>query len=316
MLCFAKAFRLVFEKGTGVIEKTYNKDKLQLDFQVNEFARSLRMNKSMTVGVLLPELDNIFSTRIVSEVENILMEHGYSTLICDYKNSPALERSKLQFLTRKMADALVVMPTHLTAEDFADINKPVVCLDRPIEQFDCDRVLVDNRGASASAVQHLVAHGHERIGILCGPREVYTVRNRLAGYREALLQAGITPDESLILFGDYDVKTGHRLTRQLMQSENPPTALIATNFDLTTGMVIALNELDLRIPDDISVVGFDHAELASAMRPHMSVVLQPIQQIGQEVANLLLDRLQGGTQSMREIVMPTCLTQGQSAKHI
>ena len=279
----------VKEKNRENIEKAIK----ELDFTINTYARALRKNKSMTIGVLIPELGNQFSTSIVSRIENTLMESGYSTIICDCNNNGETEDKKLEFLLSKKCDALVILPYNLKLERIFDFNLPVVLIDRVIEGMNCDSVLIDNIGASYNAVKFLFENGHKDIAVLCGPHHVYTVQKRLQGYKQAFLDYNIPINDNYIFHGEYDVQTGYNLTDKILKMKKRPTAIYATNSEITLGSVIALNENNIDIPNEISLLGFDNLDIANAVKPKISVITQPINEIGELVAKILIDRLSG-----------------------
>lgn len=154
----------VREKNKIIIEEAIEK----MDFKVNELARALKTSKTMTIGVLIPSLENIFCTGIVSNIENILLRKGYSTIICDYQDNPLLEKEKLNFLLNKRVDGLIIVPLSENKEEIEKILQskiPIVLIDRMLEAIQCDMVIVDNLNASYQAVEHLIVNGHKRIGI-------------------------------------------------------------------------------------------------------------------------------------------------------
>lgn len=282
----------VLEENKKLIEEAIEK----LDFKVNEMARGLKTNKTMTIGILLPTLENVFFTGIVSNVENILIKNGYSTIICDYKEDKKLEKEKLNFLINKMVDGIIAMPLGLCHKDINNItekNIPVVLIDRPIKGAKCDTILVDNLNASYDAVEHLITRGHKRIGIICGPKDIYTAEERMKGYIRVHEDYAMEIDESLIKFGDYQLESGYDLLNELLDSNIPPTAVFVTNYEMTLGAIIALNERNVKVPDELSVIGFDNLQMAKIVKPALSIVVQPMEQIGETAANTLLKRLKG-----------------------
>jgi LacI family transcriptional regulator len=269
-----------------------------LDFTVNEFARGLKTNKTMTVGVLIPAYDNIFCTSIVSCVENILMQYGYSTIVCDYRQDELLEASKLDFLLGRNVDGIIIMPLSSEGEHIRkalDKNIPVVLIDRPLLGVNCDTVLVDNLNASYLAVEQLITRGHRHIGIICGQKDVYTAQERLKGYLRVHEDYGMAVDETLVRFGDYQMDSGYRHMAALLEERSDLTAIFVTNYEMTLGAIVALNERNVKIPDELSLIGFDDLYLSKVIRPPLSIVVQPMQQIGETAANLLVKRLKGDT---------------------
>jgi LacI family transcriptional regulator len=280
----------VLDKNKQSIEEAIRK----LDFKVNEMARALKTNRSMTVGVLIPSFENIFFTSIVSNIENGLLQEGYSTIVCDYKEDPRLEAEKLNFLLDKMVDGVIMMPLTDNDELINEIISkeiPVLLIDRMINNVNCDVVLVDNLNASYNAVEQLIIRGHKRIGIVVGPEDVYTAQERLKGYIRVHEDYGREVDPGLIKYGDYQMQSGYELFQELLQVDPPPTAVYVTNYEMTLGAVIAINETNLKIPEDLSVIGFDNLALARIVKPSLSIVVQPMQQIGEVAAQMLLKRL-------------------------
>ena len=280
----------VLEPNKELIEKAIQ----ELDFKVNEMARGLKTSRSMTVGVLIPSLENIFFTSIVSHIESILLQEGYSTILCGYKESPELEEKKLQFLLDKMVDGIVMMPLF----DNDDLVKmviakgiPIVLIDRLINNISCDVVLVDNLNASYNAVEQLIVNGHRRIGIIVGPKNIYTAQERLKGYIRVHEDYRFEIDSCLIKYGDYKIQSGYDLLQELMRLDPPPTAIYVTNYEMTVGSIIAINENNIKIPEDLSLIGFDNLDLARIIRPPLSIVVQPVKQIGETAARVLLKRL-------------------------
>ncbi|HBQ64591.1 MAG TPA: LacI family transcriptional regulator [Clostridiales bacterium] len=269
----------------------------ELGYRVNMIARGLKTNRSMTVGVLIPSLVNLFSTSIVSAIERVLQENGYSTFICDYNSDPEMEENRFRFLMDKSVDGIIIMPTSIpeTSLDRAvQSGIPLVSIDRPLEGT--DTVLVDNFLASYEATQHLIQAGHRRIGIITGPGTIYTARERYRGYMQAMKDSGIDPDPACIRQGDYELPGGHALTREILDHTEPPTALFVTNYEMTLGAVIALNEMNVSIPRDLSFIGFDNLEMAQIIKPRLTIVMQPVALIGKTAADLLLRRLSGDMQ--------------------
>lgn len=286
----------------------------ELDYKVNSFARSLRSHKSMTIGVLIPELSNLFATQIISEIENSIMHLGYSTIVCDYKGDCKLEKEKLSFLIDKIVDALVIMPFGITKEDVADIDIPVVFIDRKVISQNANNIYIDNQAAIIEVCEYLIENGHSNIGILCGTQSVFTARERLNGYKTALKMHCIDINDDFIKIGKYDVGTGYTMTKEIIGSG--VTALIATNYELTMGAVIALNEANIIIPDELSFVGFDAKEFALALKPKLSMVIQPIEEMGRKAAQILTKRLTGDMYEVQNVRFGARFLKKDSVKNI
>jgi LacI family transcriptional regulator len=282
----------VLEKNKILIDEAIE----ALGFQVNEMARGLKTNRSMTVGILIPNLENIFFTSIISHVENILIQHRYSTIICDYREDPKLAEEKINFLVNKMVDGIIMVPKSANIESINQvINKgiPVIFIDRLLKGVKCDVVLSDNLNASYDAVEQLIIRGHRRIGIICGPKDIYTSQERLKGYLRVHEDYALGIEKDLILYGNYDIESGYQLLIHLAEMKNPPTAVFVTNYEMTLGAIMAINERNIKVPDQLSIIGFDNINMAKIVKPPLSIVVQPMKEIGEKAAEVLLSRLQG-----------------------
>lgn len=282
----------VLEKNRKLIEEAIQ----VLDFKVNEMARGLKTNRTMTVGVLIPSLENIFFTSIISNVENILLQHQYSTIVCDYRNDHNLEKDKLKFLVNKMVDGIIMVPLGGDVEHIRQVvekNIPVVLIDRVVKNIDCDVVLVDNLNAAYDAVEQLIIRRHKRIGIICGPKDIYTTQERLKGYIRAHEDYAMEIDYSLVKYGDYEIESGYNLLLELVDMNLPPTAVFVTNYEMTLGVIMAINERNIHIPEELSLIGFDNIQMARVIKPSLSIVVQPMKQIGETAAEILLKRMKG-----------------------
>lgn len=308
----------VLEKNKIAIEQAIDR----LGYTVNEFARGLKTSRSKSIGVVIPELNNLFITSIITVVEDILRKSGYSVLICDCRTDEEQEREAVQFLLGKRVDGIINMPVsedggHLHAA--LERNIPVVLIDRMIHGLGdvVNAVLVDNVSGVSGAVSTLIRAGHTQIGIIVGPQGVFTSSERLLGYSQALIQNALVPDDANIAYGGYTVQGGYESMRQLLQ--NPDlTAVFVTNYEMTLGSIIAINELGIKIPEQLSLIGFDNQQLSRVIRPRLTIVTQPLEQIGEAVADILLDALQAADQppSNRVITLPTGMILGESVRTI
>lgn len=270
-----------------------------LDYRVNPFARSLKTQRSRSIGILLPEITAPFFGSVVAALDRTFREFGYHTLISCYSSSHGLERDNLNYLISNGIDGLIYAPEDLTAEEYyeltANCNIPMVQMDRMIRGVVSDTVLVNNADASYNAVTRLIQRGHRRIAIITGPKSVYSAKERLVGYLRALSDHGILYDDSLVISDLYEFATGYRAIDTLLQLHDPPTAIFATNYDFTIGLVTAAREQGLHIPEQLDIFGFDCVEICTTMNPPLPVVHQPENEIGRIAATYLVERLNGYT---------------------
>ena len=276
----------------------------ELHYEVNEVARGLKTNATKTIGVVIPELNNTFCAEIITGMEDVLRSHGYATIVCDCRTDKKLEREAVEFLIRRRVDGIINMPVdeegnHL--KRFQKMGKPIVLIDRKIQGIDCDSVLVDNKKAAEDAVRYFIGRGHRNIGIIGGPEEVFTAQERMAGYYKALESAGIPVRESLIWHGDYTIQGGVRGLEELVQNNPEMTAVFVTNYEMTMGAMIGVNELGIRIPEQLSMIGFDNLQFARACNPKLTIVAQPTDGIAREVAKVMLNHLENAGETSGEL---------------
>lgn len=308
----------VREKNRKKIEEAIE----ELHYEVNEVARGLKTNATKTIGVVIPELNNVFCSEIITGMEDVLRSHGYATIICDCRTDRKLEKEAVEFLTRKRVDGIINMPvdvsgTHLKA--FDRTGKPIVIIDRKIQGLSCDSVLVDNRRAAEDAVEFLMENGHRNIGIIAGPQEIFTAQERLKGYYAAHEKRGIPVQESLIYHGDYIIQGGVKGLEELVKRNPQMTAVFVTNYEMTMGAVIGINELGIHMPKELSMIGFDNLQFARACSPKLTIVSQPTEAIGEKVAQMILSRLGVGEETEEKTVtlkLQTEMIMGRSVRNL
>ena len=301
------------EKNRLLIEQAIQK----LDYHVNEYARGLKSNKSRSIGVVIPELSNLFVTQIISVIEGVLQSQGYSIIICDCQTDPERECQAVQFLLDKRVDGIINMPVctdgrHLCSA--VEKQLPILLLDRPVQALSgiASCVLLDNKNAAYLATRRLLELGHRRIGIIVGPEKIYTSRMRLEGYRAALEEYGVMPAGELIAYGDYSLEGGHRQICRLLKKAEGMTAAFVTNYEMTLGTLIALNERGIQIPQQLSLIGFDNMDLSRIVKPPLTIVSQPPEEIGLQAARLMLERLSGQHTAPMTVSLSAFLQEGQS----
>lgn len=268
----------------------------KLDFKVNPIARGLKTNKTFTVGIIIPELSNVFTNDVIDSMESTFSEEGYSIIICHSRNNLNTEKEKIEFLKNNLVDGIIIMPVSNEGSHLKNIledNIPLVMIDRIVKDLDCDAVIVDNINGTYSAVEEIINKGHKKIGIIAGPENVYTSYERIKGYSRALADYNIEKDDNLIYYSDYSVKGGFNGFNFLYELPTPPTAIVASNYYTTIGSIKAIIEKGFKLGEDISVFGYDNTDIFEIMSPPISSVIQPKEQIGRTAATLLLKRIRG-----------------------
>lgn len=282
----------VLDKNRIAIEQAIK----ELDFTVNEFARGLKTNQSKMVGAIIPQLNNIFMTSIITIIEEKLRAAGYGVLVCDTGKNEEWEREAFQFLIQKKVDGIILLTSSTQGEGVEaaiQCGIPTVLIDRKIDRLSdkLDMVLVDNFSGSYGCIEYFIQKGHRKIGILLGDTKLYTPKIRLEGYKAALAKYNLPIQKKWIAETDFSLRQGYEAMRQMLEQKERVTAVLATNGDMTLGAVLAIRDCGLSIPEDISVIGFDNEQLAKVHSPQLTMVVQPLEDIGQRAAERILERM-------------------------
>jgi DNA-binding LacI/PurR family transcriptional regulator len=205
---------------------------------------------------------------------------------------------------------LVLIPNNGPEANYESLRAwkiPVVAVDRTPRGFQVDLVRSNNQEAMREATRHLLSHGYKEIGFINGPTQISVARERLAGYCDALREASLTPRDSLVIHSDFRQEGGHAAMGQLLSLAKPPRAVLMANNLMALGALQAIHERGLRIPDEVAVLGFDDMPWATSLRPPLTAVAQPAEEIGRTAAQLLLDRLKDPARMVRQVILPAIL---------
>lgn len=285
----------------GVPVREYNRVKIEeaikkLGYIRNDYARGLKTHRSGTIGVLIPELSNVFSTTIITEIEEKLREKGYGIIVCDCRTDLQREAESIRFLLSKMVDGLIIMPVSTDKKALAtalEKNKPVVVIDRKTDCTDVSHVVINNSEISRTATEKLLAKGCVKIALITGDMSVYTAKERKAGYEAAMRERGVY-DESFVYNGGLSVEGGYAATKAVLKDHPDVQAIFVTNYEMTIGSIIALNESGKKVGRDVEFTGFDNVEITRSFVPEMETVDQPLSEIGRVAAETMIDMVDGG----------------------
>lgn len=307
----------VLPENRILIEKSIK----ELNFSINEFARGLRTNKSNIVGVIVPQLNNRFFTNIISAIEDILIKKRYAVIVIDCSSNAELEADAINFMITKKVDCIVNFPVCNSGHNLTSAlerNIPVVLVDRLISnlQNKVDSVIIDNAEISRQATRLLIQNGHKNIGIIVGPKDVYTSQERLKGYCDVMEENGIQVRQDYIVYSDYSMEDSIIRTKKILQDHSEITALYVTNHEMTLGALLAIVESGHKIPDDISFIGFDSMDWANIVKPKLTIVEQPMELIGKRVAEIILQRLSQENSKKEIVTLPASLSIGESVKQV
>jgi LacI family transcriptional regulator len=281
-----------------------------LNYQPNKLASSLRRKdkRTQTLGLLVPDSLNPFFTEALRGVEDACFEANYNVFLCNSENRPEKELEYLEVLISKQIDGIILISTG--TQDSLELLKhnkiTPVLVDRELGHSTCDSVMVENEIGGQIATQYLIDLGHQRIACITGPSHLTPSAKRVHGYRKTMQDAGLPIDEAMIVQGDFRPQSGYSGMSTLLSHPNPPTAVFACNDMMAIGAMHAINEADLHIPDDISIVGFDDIMFASYTMPPLTTVAQPSYEMGLIAAEILINRLADArSKSRQEVLSPT-----------
>jgi LacI family transcriptional regulator len=287
-----------------------------LGYTPDATARSLRVRRTQTIGLVIPDNSNPFFAQLAQVIEEEGFEAGYTTILGNSTEQADRERRYVQTLVSKRVDGLIVA---LSREDDGTLDRilrpakiPVVVIDRDVTLRGADIVLYDNAGGSSAAARHLLELGHRRIAFIAGPSDVQPAAERVRGFRHALHAAGVELAREAVAEADFHYDGGREATAALLKSSDGITAIVAANDLMAAGALRALADRGIRVPQEMSVVGFDDAPLAEMVSPALTTVRQPLQEMAQMAVSLLLARIAGQDSQVQRHVLPTELVVRES----
>jgi LacI family transcriptional regulator len=268
----------------------------ELGYRPNSMARGLKINRSFTIGVLVPDLTNPLFPPIVRGIEDELAKSGYTALLANSDNDPDKERIHFESMKDRQVEGFIMATAerdHPLIEDAIAADVPIVLVNRTVDSSRAFAVITDDRMGTLLAVNHLVELGHTRIAHIVGPERYSTGKARYRGFIDAMKGAGLKADRKLIRFTETFVETeGARVFRELLGGGRPSfTAVFAGNDLLALGCYDVMAEVGLRCPDDLSIVGFNDIPFLDKLRPPLTTIRIPHYDIGLRAARLVLDRL-------------------------
>ena len=267
-----------------------------LNYVPNQVARSLRQQRASQVGIIVPNIRDPFFAICSDAIGSVAKQHDYSVVLATSDENAETEFKEATRLLRRSVDGLIVTPaarglSHLADDAFRDL--PIVAVDRPVPGGGVDCVLVRNELGSHLGTKHLIEHRHRRVVHLSLSADLYTMQRRTRGYRKAMEEAGLQPEVAIPKSQEQLLQT----VKSMVHGRRPATAFFCGNNVLSCGLFHALSALQLAIPDDVAVIGFDDFDTADILRPAMTVVRQPIEEIGRVAAQMLFKRLQADSTS-------------------
>lgn len=286
----------------------------ELNYRPNLIARSLRVQKSAKIGLVVSDIRNPFFTAIGRAVEDVAHEQGYSVLMCNTDEDPDKEELYLKLLYDENVAGVIFSPTHQFNIASQTYNKkmPFVVIDRAIESNDVDMVLLDNIDAAYELTEHLIGNGYKNLAGLFGDAST-TGQERSRGFHKALKDHRLTPNAAHFIAPR--IQQGYETAMNLLSQSNRPDAIFTSNSLLTAGAYKAARDSKLNVPNDVAIVGFDETTWGALVDPPITVIAQPTEEIGRTATELLFQRIQEPSRSPKTVILKGALiARGSSVK--
>jgi LacI family transcriptional regulator len=287
-----------------------------LGYIPNTLARGLRSKRTHTLALVMTDITNPFFTQIARGVEDSASRLGYTVIYCNTDESEDKEDKYINILLQKQVDGILLVPACSNSKSVKLLHSndiPVVLLDRTIPDVQTDLVRSDSEGGAYQLIKQLIEVGHNSIVTITGPQEVSTSSDRVSGYQRAMAEAGLE-NLARVYYGTYMQTSGYELAREASALNPPPTAIFGTNNFISIGVLKALRDIGLSVPEDVSVVGFDDLPPSLVVDPILTVASQPAYAMGAQATELLLKRISGELpEGNQEIILPTELIMRRSS---
>ncbi len=280
----AKEFRI-----SGETEELIKKTAEAHNYRPNQVARNLRLQKSNTIGLVIPDISNPFFCNLALKIETELRRKGKLILLCDTHDDSEIEKDSLQLLIDRQVDGLLVAPVGLKGDHFKDLSKPLVMIDRYFEGLSIPYVSTNNFSSSYDAVKLLQKKNHLKISCIQGLENTISNRQRVDGYIKAMQEKGA---ETEVTGSDFTIQNGYDSAIKILSRKQRPTAIFSLSNQITLGVLKAAKELGLEVPEDVSIISFDDQPYFELTQPSISSIRQPVEEIGKEAVRVLFDLIE------------------------
>lgn len=291
----------------------------ELSYTPNMFARGLRIGSSKTIGLIVADISNKFYSKIAKRIEDIAGRHGYNIIFCSSDEDPQKEIELIEMLRVRQVDGLIISTSQNDVSSFLRLKKenfPFVLIDRKLPRISSHYVGVDNFQGAFMATEHLIKNGYRKIGFLSIlPGHLRTIKDREAGYKAALKKNNIRQNSKLIQDINYNIVLDD-VREKLMELLQPPqsvNAIFSSNNRIAVACLECLNQMNIRIPQDIALISFDDIDLFRFSYPTITSIAQPVEDIGETAFNILLEDIDKSTNGIkRQVVLPVNLIERRS----
>ena len=296
--------RVLNHKEEGMSQKTREKVLQvieELNYQPNLFARGLITKQSKLLGLVVPNIQNPFFPELCRGAEDEANRHQYSLIICNSDDNADKEENYLRLLYEKQVDGILLSSgghlSALTEKQLEDRKTPFVLMDRGGVSAKYNSIFVDNEKGGYLAGRHLIDLGHRKVACITGSKDLRNSNERLAGFRRAFKEVGIVLADDHVINGDFHIELAYQQSKAFL-AQSDISAIFACNDLMACGVYQAASELGLKIPEDLSIVGFDDIPLVSALIPKLTTIRQDIYNMGRKAAKMLIEHIEKGTTDM------------------
>jgi LacI family transcriptional regulator len=297
----AKKYRI-----SGSTEQRVLKTAKEHNYIPNKIARSLKMARTETLGLIIPDIANPFFADLAKSIELEARMKGFSIILCDSREDLSVEKELINLLLGHKVDGIIIAPVGTNFDHLLGIYESglsIVIVDRYSPEIHMPYVTSDNYGGAFSAVNYLISMGHRKIACVQGIKDSQPNKERVLGYMDALKQNGISLDESYIAGEDFSTENGYKQTRVLFSVDDPPTAIFALSNLISLGVIKAVSEMGLRIPDDVSLVSFDEQPYSAYLGTPLTTIEQKKSEMGELAVNVILRYIEHKVNNKKPVSM-------------
>lgn len=297
----------VLNNTGSIAEKTRKRVKetmLELNYQPSVVASARK--RIQNIGLLIPNIANPFMAEIARGVENNLRKFGFNLMICSTDNDLKNEIEYISILKQKYLDGIIIatgLQEDKAIKELLKAEIPIALLSRDVSSLAVDEVLVDDFLGGFEATKYLISLGHQKIAMITEDTNISTIKARVEGYKQALEESGIEYDESLVITNNSSLDEGKQSTRELLNLPSPPTAIFASTEFLAIGAIQGARELNVQVPQELSIIGFDDTILSTICDPALTTIAQPIHEMSKKVVELLIAEIKNPKETKQRVVL-------------
>ncbi|WP_198162665.1 LacI family DNA-binding transcriptional regulator [Halobacillus mangrovi] len=292
----------------------------ELKFQKNMVATAMIKKQTSTLGLIIPDIKNIFYGELTRAIEDEAHKHGFNVILCNTDNDLSKESEYLNFLLRKGIDGIIFSTPEINDRNVREIMKtrpdlPLIILGSQVKDVRLDEVLVDNFEGGYQATKHLLELGHQKVGYIGGQPDSYSTVERYKGYQEALEDYKVKLNNNYVKLDEFKIHSGYNKGLEMLSRKDRPTAIFAGNDAIAVGIYKAARELGLNVPEQLSVIGFDDSQFAEIVDPELTTIRTPISEMGQKTVELIVKIVKEG-KNFKETVtfQPTLIERGSTSR--